>query len=228
MTSEKETSRRLLDQSRGVSDIDRKRRSLTKVGLSTPVLMTLASRPALAKRCSPSVLASGNLSDPVDTSTCGACTTQQWLNATPQDFQACGIPDPTVFGLSQVFNVPDVRTSFGSVPIVSGSCLDALQGTCVMPTELRFVDSLHRIFFPQSAGRQTLGNLMCYALTLVLNGLHPTTSMNINNYSVGSVISDVNNVLVVGHRNTINVEQLAFLEQACAFLMSDGSSCALI
>ncbi|MGH8549591.1 MAG: hypothetical protein ACRERU_13525, partial [Methylococcales bacterium] len=169
-----------LTRDQSVTGIDHKRRSLATVGLTVPVLMTLASRPAFAKQCSPSAMASGNLSDPVDKTTCGTCTHQQWLNARQKDFADCGslFADPANTQLNQVFNVPEINILLvlGSVPIISGSLLQALQGGCVIPSQLKFMSGQNAVS-PQSAGQQTLSELMCYALTVVLNGINPTTSI---------------------------------------------------
>lgn len=213
-------------RNRSGTEIDQKKRSLAKAGLATPIVLTLASRPALAKQCSPSVMASGNLSDPVDLSTCGTCTNQQWLQAKQNDFAACGISDPANTPLGQIFSIPAIHTPSGAAPIISGNLFDALQGNCAVPSSLQFVNSHGGPIFPQSAGQDALNELMCYALTAVLNGLNPTTSTNIT-YLTNDVINAVNSVLVVTSNKKIDADQLTLVRQYCLTLMSDGSSCAL-
>ena len=225
MDSENMVSRGMSNRNSSQTEIDLKRRSLAKVGLSAPVLMTLASRPALAKQCSPSVMASGNLSNPVDTTTCGACNTNQWLNARLKDYQDCGIQDPTMFKVDQFFAIPMINTLFGSLPIISGNCVDALKGSCQIPYSLKFVDNQNNPVF-RSTGQQILGDMVCNAVTLILNRLNPYTSMNISTYAVTDITTAVENVMVIA-KNKINADQLLSVGQSLGLLMSDGSSCAL-
>jgi len=87
------------DQSSGVNE---SRRSLTKAGFAMPALITLASRPVLGGQCTHSVLASGNLSNPVDWSDCGGCTPGYWGSA--PGAAPGGIYRGTTYSTGDIFN----------------------------------------------------------------------------------------------------------------------------
>lgn len=59
--------------------VDKKRRSFTKVGMTAPVIMTLANRPAFGAQCLSNIL-SGNLSDPNRGSCWGGNSPGGWGN----------------------------------------------------------------------------------------------------------------------------------------------------
>ncbi|GEM_PF-5197985 len=87
-------------------DVDQGRRNVAKAGLAAPVIMTLSSKSAfgMGRECTPSNLASGNLSSPVDMSTCGGCTPGYWGSAPHADYEGAGVsaggadPFVAVFG----------------------------------------------------------------------------------------------------------------------------------
>lgn len=215
-----------LDKNQSSTGIDDKRRNLAKAGLTAPVLMTLISRPAFAKQCSPSVMASGNLSDPGDASTCGTCNHVQWLNTKLSNYQDCGIMDPHAVNIDSICNIRMIRG--GSEPAVIGNLPDALAGTCVVSRSLKYRDRQARVNIDPLIGEPVLLELLSFACTVYLNALNPWTSMNIN-YDLALVIPQVDDALRLFNRKRTKMDfnKLVNMRDACSALMSDGSSCAL-
>lgn len=209
--------------------VDSRRRRIAGAGLSAPVLMTLASRPALAKQCSASVLASGNLSDPVDTSTCGACTETQWYYqpSNSRVWQSLGI-DPDMMGCGGVFSIPSVDNNGTMEPICSATIRDALQALVSVSSALRFRDA-NNGKVRRAAGRQRLAIALCSFLGALLNSAYAPTAFNWP-YPSNQVLQDVNSVLVLyGNKkqNKINIDAVDQLSAAYLAAMGNGSSCAL-
>lgn len=68
------------DKTASVHSVDEGRRRISKAAIATPVLMSLASQPVLARgrECTPSAFASANPSRPVDFDTCRGCSPGYW------------------------------------------------------------------------------------------------------------------------------------------------------
>lgn len=104
--------------------VDQTRRGLAKAGvIAAPVLMTLSSKSAFAvgRECTPSNLASGNLSSPVDYDTCGGCTPGYWGSAPHADYPGAGYAKTDLF--KTVFGYASALCSYSGGADTS-ACLD--------------------------------------------------------------------------------------------------------
>ncbi len=197
------------------NDVDKKRRSLTKAGLTTPVIASLFSRPAFAQQCSGSALASGNLSNPVDLTTCGTCLSSQWLNATSAELASINV------------SLSDSIESFFAIPsltngdkILTGTIGLALSGS------ITIADSPLSL---SNGTQQELKNAMSIFTTAYLNSLHIATRVNFSLIS-SDIANGVNGVLTLptsGNKNELNMTPVKSLAESYAEAIGDGASCSI-
>ncbi|GEM_PF-1592165 len=215
------------DAENSSDSIDPKRRRIAGFGLSAPVIMTLASRPVLAKQCSGSVLASGNLSDPVNMGSCGACREDQWFNASASVWGGLGV-DPSSARCEDLFNVPKVKDKNGIMQLIfSATILDALQANVVIPSGIRFKDQYGNKV-KASTGKAQLRSCACIFTAAVMNASYTATAVNFP-WTPAQVAMNCDAVLVLtgSKSNKLNIDAVTGLANTLLGAFNNGSSCAL-
>lgn len=195
--------------------VDKKRRSLTKAGLTTPVIASLFSRPAFAQQCSGSALASGNLSNPVDLTTCGTCLSSQWLNATSAELASINV------------SLSDSIESFFAIPsltsgnkILTGTIEQALSGSITIAGSP---------FSLSNGTEQDLKNAISTFTTACLNSLHIATRVNFTP-TFSDIANGVNGVLTLpttGNKNVLDMTPVNSLAASYTEAIGDGASCSI-
>lgn len=207
--------------------VDKRRRSLTKAGLTTPVIMSIFSRPAFAQQCSGSALASGNLSNTVDLSTCGTCKPFQWRNATDAEFDSIGLARDAEIG--EIFTIPTLTLpqEASGRPILVGTLSEVLFNDVQIDPDLRFKNNGGSMDIAKADLKYSL---KCFAAAY-LNALHKATSVNFE-YQLNQIESDVNAVWVItknrtGTRDKLNMTPIRELTEKYELAIGDGLSCAI-
>ncbi|PKM11728.1 MAG: hypothetical protein CVV13_08205 [Gammaproteobacteria bacterium HGW-Gammaproteobacteria-3] len=224
-------SHKEIDSEHQKAGIDKKRRALAKAGISTPVIASLLSRPAFAAQCSGSALASGNLSNPVDLTTCGACLSSQWLKATPTELDLIGIAlEDTI---DTLFTIPTLTRPTNSVgqPILSGSLGDALKGTIQINSNLGFSNTSGNINgAPNIANARTqLQQAFTVFTAAYLNASHRATQVNFDPtpQDVETSVSDALTLTDSGGSDRINIDSVNTLANTFSTAIGDGGSCSI-
>ncbi|MBS3951592.1 MAG: hypothetical protein KGZ88_01425 [Methylomicrobium sp.] len=204
-------------------DVDKKRRSLTKIGLTTPVIASLLSRPAFATQCSGSALASGNLSNPVDKLTCGACSPLQWTKATQAELSS--IPIVLTNSIGTLFAIPNFTPPGNNPPrpIITGTIGAALMGTI----------SIDSVFTNGNANatntaKTDLTNAFIQFVTAYLNASHTATKINFPD-NLSTVVDNVKGALTIstnGSNFSLNMTAVNTLKTTYSTANS-SSSCAI-
>ncbi|MCD2452576.1 hypothetical protein GO003_019515 [Methylicorpusculum oleiharenae] len=211
--------------------VDKKRRSLTKIGLTTPVIASLLSRPAFATQCSGSALASGNLSNQVELSTCGTCTSIQWSAATPAELASINISLTSSIGT--IFTIPTLTrptnpTNYSGLPILSGTIGQALAGTIVVHDQLRFKNNTSDLSGTEPHRTQLKAAIRLFT-TAYLNALHIATKVNIT-YTPNQVQTAVNSALLIttpSQQNQPNRINIVAVNSLATNYPENGTSCAI-
>ncbi|MCI0654066.1 MAG: hypothetical protein L0Y39_06270 [Methylococcaceae bacterium] len=227
MENKDKVSQGSLTQNRCGSDIDHKRRSLA-VGLTAPVLMTLASRPALAKQCSISAWNSGNLSNPVDTSTCGACTHEQWFKADSSVWENCGIQRSAMIGgIGGLFMIPFVKDGPITEEAATGTLEDALSYGVAISPALKYKSQ--NATFDKSEGDQILSDVFACAVAVYMNTNYEPTRYEYSDPDQTriDIITAVDRAFELENSGKMNIDNLKRVESEVRGLMTDGSFCPL-
>jgi len=163
------------------------RRRFGKAGLAAPVIMTLASRPvwATGKQCTVSALASANPSQPVDETTCQACSPGYWHHS-----NACW---PAGWNRGTPFHV-----QFSYDLQYYENLRD--QNQSVAPGRTEYADIVAALetpldgFFPSpsgDSGLKPLSKAMCGVLAAMLNAVHPNVPFVL---TTGQILSQLDAV----------------------------------
>lgn len=179
--------------------IDLGRRGIAKAGVVAPVLMTLSSKSAfgLGRECTPSNLASGNLSSPVDYDTCGGCTPGYWGSAPHADYEGAGRAAGGVEKFKDIFlytpNTSCTDTAGGALsdclnvtPFADGDALWQVVDNPVGST----INPDHTVFNAMgnhANWKGMLKELGRQAVAAYLNALHPNVAYSL---TPGQVIAD--------------------------------------
>ncbi|MDO8940591.1 MAG: hypothetical protein Q7U98_15660 [Methylicorpusculum sp.] len=204
--------------------VDKKRRSLTKIGLSTPVIASLLSRPAFATQCSGSALASGNLSNPVDKSTCGACSPLQWTKATQAELDSISIN--LANSINTLFTIPNFTPpGAGSIPkpIITGTIGGALNGSITIDSGFTAGNNTQT-----TTAKAQLIEAFKQFVTAFLNASHIATKINFPK-NLSTVVSEVNSALTIttnGNNFSLNMTTINSLKDSYT-LANSGTSCSI-
>lgn len=211
-------------------NVDKKRRSLAKAGLTTPVIASLFSRPVFAQQCSGSALMSGNLSNPVDMATCGACLASQWLNATNAELELAGVL--LTDGIGSVFTIPLLtKPPSAGQEILTGSLNDALTGNITVYPNLGYSNNSGPITGTSNidAARNQLKAAFVIYVAAYLNSAHIATKVNFP-FTLADVRSEVNTVLTLNTStgsDRLNIDSVNVLAKTISDGIGNGDSCAI-
>jgi len=144
-----------------VSDVDDSRRKFNKAGLIAPVMLSLSSKPVWAVDCTPSILASGNLSMSC-TNPPNGFTIDQWKNA-----------DQWPIGLNKLDKFDDVFGKAGTESLFGNTA--TLQSVLSSSPTISATDNALRTAFGCSAAESLTNiktNLPAYAQQSIASALN--------------------------------------------------------